>query len=73
MVDMTSKYEWKTITQCFVVVNEKKTYRPVRLQSGKTIWRNYHRVIKRPDVKSLLDFLQENITKTNALMEHLNG
>lgn len=73
MVDMTAKYEWKSLLQSFTVVNEKKTYGPVILQSGRIIWRNYHRVIKRSDAKSLLDFLQENITKTNALMEHLNG
>ncbi len=68
---MTAKYEWKILSQSVVVVNERKTYGPVQLRSGRIIWRNYHQAIKRPDAKSLLDFLQENIMKTNALMDIL--
>ena len=70
---MTAKYEWKSLLQSFTVVNEEKTYGPVILQSGRIIWRNYHRSIKRSDAKSLLDFMKGNIMKAHALMEHLDG
>lgn len=61
-------YSWTTLDHGFRVAVDEKHYGPVRLRSGRVIYRNYGRPIKSPGALSAGGMMERSLMRSRSAM-----